>query len=139
MVRFEWDKDWARTLRNEGKPRVQAAAKQGKEAMQATIPVSEDGSNGRPAGYARASIEVVEGGAGHLYYFDAGATARTEDGFPYPAVLEHGSRPHDITSKGDYPLRDKHGNIFGRTVHHPGTPEYAWCRRAIAEIEGRQL
>jgi hypothetical protein len=139
VARFVWDKGWQSTLKTEGKPRVQAAARQGKEAMQQTIPVSDDGSNGRPAGYARASMEVVEGGTGPGYYFDAGATARTPDGYPYPAVLEYGSPPHDITSHGDYPLRDKHGNVYGRTVHHPGTPEYAWCRRAIAEIEGREL
>jgi len=139
VVRFVWDRGWEGTLKREGKSRVAAAAGMGREEMKRNMPVSEDGSGGRPPGYARASVEVIEGGSGPGYYFDAGATARTEDGFPYPAVLEFGSAPHVITSKGDYPLRDKHGNVFGKTVNHPGTPEYAWCRRAIAEIEGREL
>ena len=66
-------------------------------------------------------------------------TARTDSGYPYPLGLEFGTPPHTITSKGDYPLRDKHGTVFGRTVHHPGTPEYAWCRRAVASLEGVEL
>jgi hypothetical protein len=138
-VRTEWDRDWRPKLTLEGKPRVRTAAHLGEAAMRRLIPVSQDGSNGRRPGYARDSIDTVEGGSGGNYHFDVGATARTPTGFPYPAVLEWGSGPHLITSHGDYPLRDKHGNVFGKTVHHPGTPEYAWCRRAVAELAGLVL
>lgn len=132
-LRVEWDSDWRPKLLVEGYPHVRHVAERGADIMRQTINVSDDGSHGRPAGYARDSIETVAGAtrAGN-YYFDSGATAETPDGFPYPAVLEWGSPPHDITSHGDYPLRDDKGNVFGKTVHHPGTPEYAWCRKALA-------
>lgn len=101
------------------------------------IPVSADGSNGRPAGYARDSIHVERGRDSLGPYRDIGSDATTPDGYPYPLGLELGTAPHTITSHGAYPLRDKHGHIFGRTVNHPGTQPYPWCRAALADLAGR--
>jgi hypothetical protein len=141
-VRVEMSGGWRETLAAEAVPLVRARiAEPIAAAMRKNIPISpigpdEDGSDGRPAGYARDHIIVEQGVSGAGVHFDVGTTAHTADGFPYPAVLEFGSRPHDITAHGDYPLRDKHGHVFGRTVHHPGTPEYAWARRSIAAVIG---
>jgi hypothetical protein len=101
------------------------------------IPVSADGSNGRPAGYARDSIHVERGRDAEGPYRDVGSDATTESGYPYPLGLELGTVRHEIRSHGDYPLRDKHGRIFGKVVDHPGTQPYPWCRAALADLAGR--
>lgn len=45
---------------------------------------------------------------------------------------EYGSGPHTIRSTGPWPLRNREtGQIFGRTVHHPGTPEQPFMRPAL--------
>lgn len=103
------------------------------------IPVSADGSNGRPPGYARDRIHVERGRDGEGPYRDIGSDATTPEGFAYPLALELGTAPHRIESHGDYPLRDKHGNVFGRVVDHPGTPPYPWCRAALADLVGRRF
>lgn len=103
------------------------------------IPVSQDGSNGRPAGYARDRIHVERGRDAESPYRDVGSDAETPEGFPYPLALELGTRPHVITSHGDYPLRSARGEVFGRVVHHPGTHPYPWCRAALADIAGREF
>lgn len=103
------------------------------------IPVSVDGSNGRPAGYARDSIHVERGRDAEGPYRDVGADALTPTGYDYPLGLELGTAPHVIESHGNYPLRSKDGRIFGRTVNHPGTPPYPWCRAALADLAGRQF
>lgn len=103
------------------------------------IPVSQDGSNGRPAGYARDAIHVERGRDLEGPYRDIGSDATTPTGYPYPLGLELGTPPHSIDSHGDYPLRDKHGNVFGRHVDHPGTQPYPWCRAALADLVGREF
>ena len=60
------------------------------------IPVSQDGSNGRPAGYARDRIHVERGHDTEGPYRDIGSDAETPDGYPYPIGLELGTRPHTI-------------------------------------------
>lgn len=104
------------------------------------IPVSRDGEHGRAAGYARSRIAArptvsLRGGVA----FNVGSDATTPDGFPYPLVLDRGSRPHIIKSKGPYPLRDQHGNVFGREVHHPGTRPTYWCTNSINILRGVRL
>jgi hypothetical protein len=103
------------------------------------IPVSADGSNGRPPGYARDAIHVERGRDAEGPYRDVGSDATSPDGYPYPLGLELGTAPHVIESHGDYPLRDQHGNVFGRTVNHPGTHPYPWCRAALADLTGREF
>lgn len=101
------------------------------------IPVSQDGSSGRPAGYARDRIHVERGRDGEGPYRDVGSDAETPEGYPYPIGLELGTRPHIIASHGNYPLRDAHGTVFGRVVHHPGNQPFPWCRAALADLAGR--
>jgi hypothetical protein len=120
-----------------GEPFLEAAAVIVAAGQKRRIPVSEDGSNGRPAGYARDRIHVERGADLLGPYRDVGSDAMTPDGYNYPLGLELGTRRHTITSHGNYPLRDKHGHIFGRSVDHPGNPPMPWCRPALADLAGR--
>lgn len=53
-------------------------------------------------------------------------------GTDYWATVEYGSRAHTIRSHGPYMLRNRHtGEVFGRVVHHPGTPEQPFMRPAL--------
>jgi hypothetical protein len=104
------------------------------EGQKRRIPVSHDGSSGRPRGYARDRIHVERGSDR-----DVGSDAVTPEGYPYPLGLELGTKPHVIESHGNYPLRDKHGQIFGRRVNHPGNRPYPWCRAALADLAGKEF
>jgi hypothetical protein len=45
---------------------------------------------------------------------------------------EYGSPPHEIRSRGKWPLRNiETGDVFGRVVDHPGTPEQPFMRPAL--------
>lgn len=118
-------------------PAMSAAAEVVAEGQRRRIPVSRDGSYGRQPGYARSRIHVETGTDAQGPYWDVGSDATAPDGTAYPVILELGSVAHEIHSHGDYPLRDQYGHIFGRTVHHPGTKPYPWCRAALADIVGR--
>jgi hypothetical protein len=120
-------------------PKLAIAAEIVAAEQRRLIPVSADGSNGRPAGYARDRIAVRPGADGGGPYYDVGSDATTPDGVSYPTILDAGSRPHTITAHGDYPLRDRHGHIFGHSVNHPGTKPTYWCRRSILALAGRVL
>ena len=53
-------------------------------------------------------------------------------GTDYWASVEYGSKPHYITSGGNYPLRSREtGAVFGRRVLHPGNPEQPFIRPAV--------
>lgn len=57
---------------------------------------------------------------------------RVKVGTDHWAPTEYGSDPHVITISKKKVLADKEtGEIFGRTVHHPGTPEQPFMRPAI--------
>lgn len=136
-VTVKLDPDWERAMLRLASGPLDQAAVIVAAGQKRRIPVSEDGSNGRPAGYARDSIHVERSADELGPYRDIGSDATTPDGYPYPLGLELGTAPHRIESHGDYPLRDKHGHVFGRVVDHPGTPPYPWCRAALADIAGR--
>ena len=125
------------TVQGVAAPSVEAAAVVVAAGQKRRIPVSADGSNGRPAGYARDRIHVERGIDALGLFWDIGSDAETPDGYPYPLGLELGTPPHTITSHGDYPLRAADGRVFGKTVQHPGTQPYPWCRAALADLAGR--
>jgi hypothetical protein len=121
-------------------PKVAVAAALVAAEQRRTIPVSKDGSYGREPGYAKSRIAVRPGADARGPYFDVGSDAVTPDGVSYPAILDVGSRRHTITSHGDYPLRNKRtGQIFGKSVSHPGTKPTNWCRGSIYVLAGRVL
>ena len=137
-VRVVMDPGWQLAAAVLSSPVLDLIATQVAGAQGRRIPVSQDGSYGRPAGYARSRIHVERGADAAGPYRDIGSDATTPDGTSYPAILDLGSAPHVIESHGNYPLRDKHGRVFGRRVNHPGTKPTAWCRGSLEEIRGRQ-
>lgn len=139
MARVEFAATWEAEVLALGDPALDAAAVIVAAGQKRRIPVSQDGSNGRLAGYARDRIHVERGRDALGPYRDVGSDATTPDGYPYPLGLELGTRPHRIVSHGNYPLRDKHGHIFGRSVDHPGNPPFPWCRAALGDIAGRRF
>lgn len=140
-VRVVLAPDAMRQAANLAAPAMEAGAQIVAEGQRRRIPVSRDGSHGRPPGYARSKIHVEHGTDAQGPYWDVGTgdQALSPDGANYPLILELGSRPHEIRSHGDYPLRDRHGRVFGKVVHHPGTRPYPWLRAALADIAGRVL
>lgn len=138
-VRFDLDADWRIKAANLAEPALQAAAEIVEAGQQRRIPVSRDGSHGRPPGYARDHIHIERGRDAAGPWREIGSDAKTPDGTDYPLILELGSAAHVIESHGDYPLRDRYGHVFGRRVMHPGTHPYPWCRAALADIAGRRF
>lgn len=115
--------------------RVGETVTQGAKRRAATSP---DGSHGRGSGYMRSNIGWRLGRDTSGLYVDVESTARTPEGAYYGLFVEVGTGPHIIASHGDYPLRDKHGNVFGRVVHHPGTRAQPYLRPALGDVP-RQL
>lgn len=137
VVRLE--SGWEGRITGAGEPALDSAADIVEAGQRARIPVSSDGSHGRPAGYARDRIRIERGRDAEGPYRDVGSDATTPSGFPYPLALELGTAPHVIESHGDYPLRSATGEVFGRRVNHPGTRPYPWCRAALQDLAGRRL
>lgn len=138
-VKVQFSRTWVKAVTGLADPKIRAGAERVAEAQRAAIPVSSDGSYGRPPGYARSRIGVRVGFGPQGRYYDIGSDATTPDGFPYPTVLDVGSRPHVIESHGDYPLRSRDGRVFGKRVMHPGTQPTYWCRRSLLVLAGRRL
>lgn len=137
-VRFQMDPRWEVGLLAIGAPAMEQAAVIVAAGQKRRMPVSEDGSYGRAPGYARDRVQVERGGDTLGPFWDVGSDATTPDGYNYPLGLELGTRPHTIESHGNYPLRNrKTGQIFGRSVQHPGNPPFPWCRAALGDLAGR--
>ncbi len=52
-------------------------------------------------------------------------------------MVEHGTRPHEITAHGPWPLYSApRGRAFGRTVHHPGTAPHPFIAPAADSLNG---
>lgn len=94
-------------------------------------PVSPAGSGDNRSGHLRSSISWdLTSGAGGLHA-DIGTDV------DYAIFVEFGTKPHSITSHGNYPLRNRRaGKVFGRTVHHPGTRATPFLRPALDDIRG---
>jgi len=141
-VRVVLEPEFERTAALLGVPAMEAGAAIVARGQRSRIPVSRDGSYGRAAGYAKSKIHVERGIDALGLYWDVGTgdQALTPDGTNYPVLLELGTPPHEIRSKGNYPLRNrKTGQVFGKVVHHPGTQPHPWLRAALADIAGRVL
>ncbi len=68
-------------------------------------------------------------------YSDVETAAEDEHGAPIGLYTEVGTRPHVIESKGDYPLRSKSGQVFGKKVNHPGTEAQPHLRPALYDFD----
>lgn len=138
--RIEWDSgELNRLLRSTSGPVARYLARVGEVVTQGAkrrSPVSPDGSHGRPSGYGRSKIgwQIEEDSEG--LYVDVISPAETSTGYPYMLGVEVGTAAHTITSHGPYPLKDKKGNVFGRSVRHPGTDPQPYLRPALDDARG---
>jgi hypothetical protein len=142
QVKVIFQQGWERAIERE--PGVAVAMYAGAaivaEGQRRRIPVSRDGSHGRPAGYARSRIHIEAGADPLGPWWDIGSDAETPDGYPYPVGLELGTRAHPIDARNAKVLANRRtGQIFGKHVDHPGTRPYPWCRAALADLAGRVL
>jgi hypothetical protein len=94
----------------------------------------ERGAQRRAPEWAREGVNTKEpavDAAGP--YVDIATEAESADGAPIGLFAELGTPPHVIESHGDYPLRSKTGQVFGRKVNHPGTKAQPHLRPALYE------
>jgi hypothetical protein len=106
------------------------------EVARSLAPSSHDGDHGRPAGYMRDKISSVITRDADGLRVDVISPATAPDGYSYPLGVEVGTRAHEITAHGDYPLRTSTGAVLGRTVHHPGTEAHPYLRPALEQLSG---
>jgi hypothetical protein len=110
------------------------------EGQRRRCPVSRDGSHGRPPGYMRSKIGWAMYRDERGLYFEAGSSARTPDGKPYPLYVEYGTRPHVIRPKRPDGTLHWVGNDgmshFAKQVHHPGTRAQPFMRPSLDDIRG---
>lgn len=139
-VRVRSDKRAGAILATLAAPKILKGARMVAAAQRAAIPVSRDGSYGRPAGYARSRISIRPTLTREGLSWDVGTDATTPDGYPYPLGLDRGTRAHTITSSGPWPLRNpRTGQVFGREVRHPGTKPTYWCTNSTLVLRGQRL
>jgi len=132
MARVRWNQREADRLLASTRGPVGAHLREragvGAEAAKRLCPVSPEGSGSNPPGHLRDSITARTGRDEQGVYAEFGTDV------DYSLPVELGSRPHVIRSHGDYPLRDRHGRVFGREVHHPGNEAIPFLRPAIEFI-----
>jgi hypothetical protein len=139
-IRMRWRRDWQPVVSGLAEEHLDDAAEVVLAGMRRRIPRSTDGSNGRPPGYAASRLHIRRGVDTAGRYRDVGTDATSQDGYPYPLALEHGTKPHVIVSKGPWPLRDpRTGRVFGRRVMHPGTRPIPWARPSLFDLRGREF
>jgi hypothetical protein len=96
--------------------------------MKFLAPVSPPGPLHR-SGNLRSSIHAFRQPGGEIV---VGPTA------DYAEYVEYDTRPHIITSRGPWPLRNREtGAVFGRVVHHPGTRGQHFVEKTADSFEGR--
>jgi hypothetical protein len=91
-------------------------------------PVSPRGSGDHPSGWLRSSI------GWDLKRDPEGIHADVGTDVDYALYVEYGTKPHLITSHGNYPLRSRTGQVFGKVVHHPGTKAQPFLRPSLDAI-----
>jgi hypothetical protein len=134
--RLQWnEREYERLLLSRGGPVGRDLNRRGEIGTQTAkrlCPTSPRGSDGRGSGYTRSNIGHELGRDERGLYVDVKSTARTRNGIPISLLLEFGTRAHEIRSHGDYPLRNRQtGQVFGRSVQHPGTTAQPHMRPAL--------
>lgn len=82
----------------------------------------------RPSGFLRNSISAFRQPDGAIII---GPVAK------YGRYVNNGTGPHTITSHGSWPLRNRaSGQVFGKTVHHPGTPARHFVEASAEALRG---
>jgi hypothetical protein len=132
VTRLRWNRREAdrllATVRGPVGRHLRAQAGVGRQAAQQLCPVSPEGSGDHKPGYLRKSIKDRSGRDEQGIYAEYGTDV------DYALSVELGSKPHEIESKGDYPLRSKAGVVFGKKVQHPGAEAQPFLRPALEAI-----
>lgn len=105
----------------------------GTQSAKRHAPVSPVGASDHQSGQLRSSLGWELGKDGEGLYVDVGVDASSPAN-EYALPQELGARPHIIESHGDYPLRSKGGQVFGKRVHHPGNPAHPFLRPALDDM-----
>lgn len=101
------------------------------QTMKRLTPVSPVGQYHR-SGTLRSSVHSYRGGNQYGRWIAVGPSA------DYAIYVNDDTRPHLISSHGDWPLRNREtGQVFGRTVHHPGTRGQHFVERTAETFAGR--
>lgn len=110
--------------------RMEHACEVGTQEAKRRCPVSPVGSSDHPSGQLRSAIgwhlDIDDGDLVGIIGVDP--TSPADD---YALSVELGAKPHTIRSHGDYPLRNRKGDVFGREVHHPGNPAQPYLRPSV--------
>lgn len=107
-------------------------ARVGKHVRRITNEVRNDAIAGCPVDSGDLVSTIKSRFPGQLQgYVSVGGSGPLVDSAPYWMAVEFGSAPHWINSHGSWPLRDEHGNVFGRRVWHPGTQAVSFMRSAL--------
>jgi Bacteriophage HK97-gp10, putative tail-component len=110
---------------------LRRAAERVTQEAKRLCPVSPQGSGDNPSGHLRSSI------GWDLSRDERGLKADVGTDVDYALPVELGTRPHEIESHGDWPLRNRRTNqTFGRKVNHPGTPAQPYLRPALDVLRG---
>lgn len=110
----------------------------GTQEAKRLCPTSPAGSGGRPSGYLRSRIGWKLDRDQRGLHVDIRSTALTPQGHNYGLDVELGTKPHVIESHGPYPLRNaRTRQVFGRTVHHPGTHAQPFLRPCVEVLRGQ--
>jgi hypothetical protein len=112
---------------------LQQRGERGAQSAKRHCPVSPVGASDHPSGQLRSAIGWEPGEDGEGLYVDVGVDP-SSPAAAYALPVELGARPHVIESHGDYPLRDRKGNVFGRSVQHPGNPAQPYLQPAIDDM-----
>jgi len=102
-------------------------------SMKFRCPVSPV-SSGR-SGRLRSSIMKFRQADGSYLIGPTALTSDDGDGIPLGPLVENGTEPHIIRSKGPWPLRNAAtGQVFGPVVHHPGTAPQPFIALAAQDL-----
>ena len=112
---------------------MQSRGEKGAQSAKAHCPVSPVGASDHPSGQLRSSLgwELDKDSQG--IYVDVGVAAGSP-ALEYALPVELGARPHVIESHGDYPLRNRKGQVFGKRVNHPGNAAQPFLRPALDDM-----
>lgn len=123
-------------LTDESGPFARDLAQRGERGAQGAkrrCPVSPVGSSDHQSGQLRSAIGWEPGKDGQGLYVDVGVDP-SSPAIAYALPVELGARPHVIESHGDYPLRSKSGQVFGKRVNHPGNPAQPFLRPSLDDM-----
>lgn len=129
--------DWEQKLARESHGARLEAIKYAEDTAKRLCPVGESGALMRSIlGEAEKDTMACRLSAGDRPMPKPGERRPRGGPVDYATFVELGTGPRLIVSRGPWPLRDKEGHVFGRSVNHPGTPAQPYLRPGAMSIGG---